>query len=85
MKPEFRDWYVKLGMRIAIVRRSKNLSQKELADLIGTEMQNISKYERAYSGIGMDRLFEIAAALSVPPCMLLDFSEIEAIEKESKS
>lgn len=80
MKPEYHDWYMKLGKRMAIVRISKNLSQKELADKINVDMYLISKYERAANGISLDRLMDIAVALEVPLQVLFDFTELESLE-----
>lgn len=77
MKAEFVETYTKLGMKIAMVRNAKNLSQKEVGEKIGTDSYYISKIERAVVGLSMDKFFAVAQALGVPPKELLDFDDIE--------
>ena len=58
MKEEF-----DLGGRIRFLRKYKNLSQKELADLIGVTAQTVHKYERGYRVPTADILIKIGELL----------------------
>ena len=67
--PEFKKHYqeerqaLKLAMKIAELRDQKGLSQKELAKLMGTSQQAISRIESgAYEGFTLKTLEKIAEA-----------------------
>ena len=59
------DVYV--GARIRFFRTQKRLSQGELAEKIGVSFQAVQKYETGDIRISASRLYDIAAALNVPP------------------
>lgn len=66
--------YAEIGRNIAYYRKSHDLSQEELAELVGVSRQHIgaieaSKTERKLS---MDLFFDIADALAVKPEQLLN-------------
>lgn len=77
MKPIYESKYLQLGLKIAYYRKLKGLTQEQLAEatdrtpaFIGhVEAPNISK------AISLDTLFDIAAALDVPPHKFLMFEE----------
>lgn len=77
MKEEFVDTYRKLGMKIAMIRNAKDLTQKEVGEKIGADSYYVSKIERAAVGLSMDKFFAVAQALGVPPKDLLNFDDIE--------
>ncbi len=81
MKATYRDEYIKIGIRIATIRRARDMSQQEVADCIEVEAHYISKIERAAVGISIDKLFAIAEALDVPAYELLDFRDLERFTK----
>ena len=56
----------RVGERLRAARRNKNLSQKELGDLIGTSAQQILKYEKATDVPSLSRLVQLATALNTP-------------------
>ncbi len=67
--PEFRKYYqqerqaLKLAMQIAELRERKGLSQQELAKLMGTSQQAISRIESGeYEGFTLKTLEKIAEA-----------------------
>jgi len=67
--PEFKKYYqeerqaLKLAMKIAELRDQKGLSQQELAKLMGTSQQAISRIESgAYEGFTLKTLEKIAEA-----------------------
>lgn len=51
--------------RIAEHRQTRGLTQRELANLVGTDVGTISRYERGAEP-SLSRAGEIAAALGVP-------------------
>jgi len=67
--PEFKAHYqeekqaLKLAMKIAELRENKGLSQQQLAELMGTSQQAISRIESGeYEGFTLKTLEKIAAA-----------------------
>ena len=70
----------RVGERLRAARRNKNLSQKELGELIGTSAQQILKYEKATDVPSLPRFVELAAALNTPATF---FFEDHYISKDS--
>lgn len=70
-----------IGERIKEARRSKSLTQKELAKITGTPLMTLQRYEQGLSLPRYDRLFKIAAALEAPELL----SEIPDIQLDPKS
>jgi len=66
-------------MQIAALRKQKNLSQAELAEIVGVEQPTISRIERGYEGVTVRLLRQIADALECPMADLFadERSEIE--------
>ncbi|MFN0215128.1 MAG: helix-turn-helix domain-containing protein [Saprospiraceae bacterium] len=64
------------GKRLRELRKSKNLSQEELAWKADSELSQISRMERGIVNAGLSQIFKIAEALEVPAKELFDF-EIE--------
>ena len=63
------------GNQIRLNRRRMNLTQEQLADRINVDYSHISKMELATVGISLDKLFDIANALGIPPYKLLQFKD----------
>jgi transcriptional regulator with XRE-family HTH domain len=55
-----------VGRRVRSRRLEKQLSQTQLADLIGVTFQQVQKYEKGVNRIGSGRLQRISEALEVP-------------------
>lgn len=53
------------GKEIKRLRESKNLSRKQLADLLGCDVRTISKWENDENGIGTMYLGKLAKVLGV--------------------
>lgn len=64
---------VKVGQRIAALRKRAKMTQRQLADAVGTAPEVISRMEHGTYGPSLERLDEIARALAVAPRDLLDF------------
>lgn len=77
MKVEFRDDYIKIGLKISYYRKLKSLTQEQLAEILGCGVSFIGQIEapNIYKAISLDTLFKIAKALEVAPYKLLYFDE----------
>lgn len=75
MKAEFRENYIKMGLKIAYYRKLKSLSQEQLAEKAGLGASFIGQIEapNTYKSFSFDTLFRIAKALEVAPHKILDF------------
>lgn len=60
------------GQRLKALRREKNLSQQEVADLIGMHFTNISRYERGLARPNSETLKKLAEILSVSSGYLIE-------------
>lgn len=65
----------KLGVRIASLRRSKGLSQEELAEQSSYSTEFISLVERGIHGPSISGLERIAKALNIELKLLFDFND----------
>jgi len=62
-----------LGQRIRELRKTKNLSQEQLAHLSGLSRQYITDVERGTRNIAIVNIEKIAKALEIPLSKLFDF------------
>lgn len=56
---------VRVGERIREIRKSREMSQSDLAKQIGVRFQQVQKYENALNRISASRLYMTAEALDV--------------------
>lgn len=68
--------------RIQSLRKTKGISQEELADIIGVSRQTISKWESEQSTPDMDRIIQLSDCFDVTTDFLL--KGIEPIKTEAK-
>lgn len=73
-----------LGARIRELRKSRDLSQEQLAELIGVEPRHVSRLEVGSSYPRIDRLEKIAAALNVPLKDFFEFMHLESPDVRAK-
>lgn len=75
MKAEFRENYIKMGLKIAYYRKLNSLSQEQLAEKAGLGASFIGQIEapNTYKSFSFDTLFRIAKALDIPPSKILEF------------
>lgn len=64
---------IRLGERIRILRAEKNLSQTDLARLLGKDRQNLHRIEKGQVNVSVFHLKEISEALGKKLCEMLDF------------
>nr|WP_264735418.1 helix-turn-helix domain-containing protein [Wolbachia endosymbiont (group A) of Rhinocyllus conicus] len=57
--------YYRVGQRIREWRLIRRYTQKDLADKVGVTLKEIHEYEKGYTAISLDKLYEIAGELSV--------------------
>ena len=63
----------KFGVRLAMLRKSKNLSQEELAHQSGVARSYLSGVERGKRNTALAHICLLAETLGVRPYLLLDF------------
>lgn len=60
-----------IGRRLKALRRERNLTQTELAKMLGTHFTAISQIERGIRGLTIHQVVRLAKALRVDPNSLL--------------
>jgi transcriptional regulator with XRE-family HTH domain len=60
-----------MGARVRRFREAAGLSQTELGDKLGVSYQQVQKYERGVSRLGVDTLLRLARALDQPVSVFL--------------
>lgn len=74
------------GARIKELREAKGLTQEELAKLLNTKRQTVSKYEQGIiTNIPSDRIESIARILDATPEYILGWEQNETEEENKKS
>lgn len=74
MAVEEADLFLKaFGERIAVLRKSKNLSYRKLAQRCNVDYSDISKIEKGLIKIQLPTILELAKGLEVHPRDLFDF------------
>lgn len=69
--PNEQRFYKALGIRIADLRRDRDLTQQQLADAIGIPQQTFARYELGQSRVAVSLLPDIASHLGVSVPTLL--------------
>lgn len=72
VKEQF-DKYKSLGLNITFYRKSKGVSQSELAEMVNISRTHMSRIETADCAVSLDVVFAICDALDVQPSKLFDF------------
>ncbi len=63
---EERDFFIELGERIANLRKARNITQVQLAEVLGVSQQTIQAYEVGRRRIPVSALPAVARLLVVP-------------------
>lgn len=69
---------IKFGKRVRELRRSKGITQEQLAELVNIEPPNISKIECGMHFPQPDKIEKIASALDVEIQSLFEFEHFQA-------
>lgn len=71
--------------RLTELRESKNISQQELAEVLGITRQSISLYEKAERNINIELLTKIAKYFNVSADYLLGISDVSSSDIDDKA
>lgn len=74
METEYREQYIRFGLKVQYYRKLHGLTQEAFADKIGKSWSFVAKIEsptRVF-GVSMETLFKIADALNVPVSKLFE-------------
>ncbi|MEY8234027.1 helix-turn-helix transcriptional regulator [Oscillospiraceae bacterium 50-16] len=74
METEYREQYIRFGLKVQYYRKLQGLTQEAFADKIGRSWSYVAKIEsptRVF-GVSMETLFKIAEALNVPASKLFE-------------
>lgn len=77
MKKLYAEKYRQIGLKIAYYRKLRGLTQEELAELVELTPAFIGHLEapNITKALSLDTLFDLAAALEIPPYKFLTFEE----------
>jgi transcriptional regulator with XRE-family HTH domain len=65
----------KFGQHLAALRKTKNLSLREMSYACDIDNSKISKIERGEINVTLITIFELSKALDVPPGELLNYPQ----------
>lgn len=60
------DLIVEIGKRIQKYRTEKNLTQEQVAEIVGISQKHLSRIEKGYHNPRFDMIINIAKALDIP-------------------
>ena len=77
MKTIYADKYRQIGLKIAYYRKLRGLTQEQLAEKLKLSPAFIGHVEapNVNKAVSLDTLFDVAAALDVPPYKFLQFDQ----------
>lgn len=66
------EYYVRLGLNIALQRKLKKMTQADLADKVGISRTHLSNIEamNTVTSVSLDVIFDIADILGIQPDVL---------------
>lgn len=64
-----------LGLNIAYFRKSRGLSQSQLAEMVNISRTHMSRIETADCAVSLDVVFSLCEALDISPHKLFEFRE----------
>ena len=75
MKTIYADKYRQIGLKIAYYRKLRGLTQEQLAEKLSPAFIGHVEAPNVNKAVSLDTLFDVAAALDVPPYKFLQFDE----------
>ena len=71
-KTKREEYYVRLGLNIALQRKLKKMTQADLADKVGISRTHLSNIEamNTITSVSLDVIFDIADVLNIEPDVL---------------
>jgi len=72
LKNKYKDKYIRIGLNIALQRKLKNMTQIQLADMIGISRTHMSNIEapNMVTPVSLEVVFSIADVLNIDPDIL---------------
>lgn len=69
--------YIQIGLKIAYYRKLNEMSQEQLADLVGLNPKYLSRIETPsfVQPVSLNTLFAIADVFHLPPYKLMEFDD----------
>lgn len=66
------EFYIRLGLNIALQRKLKKMTQAELADKVGISRTHLSNIEaiNTITSVSLDVIFDISSVLEIEPHVL---------------
>jgi transcriptional regulator with XRE-family HTH domain len=74
MQTEYKDQFIRFGLKVQYYRKLRGMTQEAFAEEIGKSWSSVAKIEsptRTF-GVSMDTLFKIASVLQVPVAKLFE-------------
>lgn len=77
MLVEYKNDYIKIGLKVAYYRKLRSLTQEQLPEIMHCDVSFLGQIEapNIYKAISMDTLFRLATALNIPAYRLLYFED----------
>ena len=74
METQYREQYIRFGLKVQYYRKIQGLTQEAFADKIGKSWYFVAKIESPTQafGVSMETMFKIAEALKVPVSKLFE-------------
>ena len=74
METQYREQYIRFGLKVQYYRKIQGLTQEAFADKIGKSWSFVAKIESPTQafGVSMETMFKIAEALKVPVSELFE-------------
>ena len=74
METQYREQYIRYGLKVQYYRKIQGLTQEAFADKIGKSWSFVAKIESPTQafGVSMETMFKIAEALKVPVSKLFE-------------
>lgn len=63
------------GKKLKYLREQRGLTQQELADLLGMQLNSIGQIEIGYRAVSFSTIEKIREVLDIPYCQLFDLEE----------
>lgn len=74
METNYREQFIRFGLKVQYYRKLRGLTQEAFAEEIGKSWSFVAKIESPTRpfGVSMETLFKIAEVLQVPPAKLFE-------------
>ena len=74
METQYREQYIRFGLKVQYYRKLRGLTQEAFAEKIGKSWSFVAKVESPTGvfGVSMETLFKLAEALEVPVSKLFE-------------